>query len=166
MQGTYALFVQAKFAWGPTEVGYIFALIGIVAILTQVKVLSFVTAKLGEYKALVTSIVILALGFGVISITSYIPLFLVGNALIPLGNSLANPTLTAIATESIPKEEYGETLGLMQSSGSLGRIFGPVLAAEIFARFNHNAPMLVSSVIFMLVSFVVLPKLRHATKHS
>jgi len=164
MQGTYALFTQIKFGWGPTEVGYIFALIGIIAIITQMKVLSFFTSKFGEYQTLFTSVIILALGFGIISLTGYLPLFLVGNALIPLGNSLANPTLSAIATESIPKEEYGETLGLLQSSGSLGRIFGPVLAAEIFQKFNHNAPMLVSSLIFLLVAFLVVPKLKIA-KH-
>ncbi|MEI8232610.1 MAG: MFS transporter [bacterium] len=165
MQGVFALLVQTKFAWGPTQVGYIFGLIGIIAIITQVKVLSVVTAKIGEYQTLFYSVLILALGFGIIGLTGYVPLFLVGNALIPLGNSLANPTLSAIATESIPKEEYGETLGLLQSSGSLGRIFGPIMAAEIFQRFNHNAPMLVSSVIFLLVAFLVVPKLKLA-KHS
>lgn len=161
MQGTYALFVQAKFGWGPTQVGYIFALIGIIAIITQVKVLAFTTSKFGEYQTLFWSIVILGLGFGLIGSTSYLPLFILGNGLIPLGNSLANPTLTAIATESIPKEEYGETLGLLQSSGSLGRIFGPIAAGEIFYKFNHNAPMLTSAVIFMTVAFLVVPRLTH-----
>jgi len=160
MQGTYALFVQAKFGWGPTEVGYIFALIGIIAVITQVKILSVATAKYGEYNTLVWSFLILAAGFGLISATSYLPLFILGNALIPLGNSLANPTLTAIATESIPPSEYGETLGLLQSSGSLGRIFGPVAAGTIFAMFNHNAPMLVSSMIFLAIAFFVIPHLK------
>lgn len=160
MQGTYALFVQAKFGWGPTEVGYIFALIGIVAIITQVKVLAFATKSYGEYKTLVWSVLILAMGFGLIGATSYLPLFIVGNALIPLGNSLANPTLTAIATESIPPSEYGETLGLLQSSGSLGRIFGPVAAGAIYSFGGHNAPMLTSASIFVLISLLVIPKLR------
>ncbi|MFZ2199818.1 MAG: MFS transporter [Microgenomates group bacterium] len=160
MQGTYALLVQAKFNWGPTQVGYIFALIGIVAIITQVKVLSVLTAKLGEYQTLITSLLILALGFGIISMTSYIPLFIIGNILMPLGNSLANPTLTAIATENIPKEEYGESLGLLQSSGSLGRIFGPVIAGEIFSHFNHNTPMLLSSLVFLLIAVFIIPRLK------
>lgn len=160
MQGTYALLVQAKFAWGPEQVGYIFALIGVIAILTQVKVLSTITSKIGEYQTLVTSVLILALGFGIISLTNYIPLFIIGNILIPLGNSLANPTLTAIATENIPPEEYGEALGLLQSAGSLGRIFGPVIAGEIYFRFNHNMPMLVSSIIFLVVTFLVIPQLK------
>lgn len=160
MQGTYALFVQAKFGWGPTQVGYIFALIGIVAIITQVKILSLATSKFGEYQTLVWSVLILAAGFGLIGSTSYLPLFIIGNALIPLGNSLANPTLTAIATESIPPAEYGETLGLLQSSGSLGRIFGPIAAGAIFAAFNHNAPMLISATIFIAIAFLVVPKLK------
>lgn len=162
MQGTYALFVQAKFGWGPTEVGYIFALIGIVAILTQIKVLAFATKSYGEYKTLVWSVLILAMGFGLIGATSYLPLFIIGNALIPLGNSLANPTLTAIATESIPPSEYGETLGLLQSSGSLGRIFGPVAAGAIYSFGGHNAPMLTSATIFVLISLLVIPKLRQS----
>ncbi len=162
MQGTYALFVQAKFGWGPTQVGYIFALIGIIAIITQVKILALATSKLGEYQTLVWSIVLLAAGFGLIGSTSYLPLFILGNALIPLGNSLANPTLTAIATESIPPSEYGETLGLLQSSGSLGRIFGPIAAGAIFSMFNHNAPMLVSATIFVAIALMIIPKLKQS----
>lgn len=162
MQGTYALFVQAKFGWGPTQVGYIFALIGIIAIITQVKILALATSKLGEYQTLVWSIVLLATGFGLIGATSYLPIFILGNALIPLGNSLANPTLTAIATESIPPSEYGETLGLLQSSGSLGRIFGPIAAGAIFSMFNHNAPMLVSATIFVAIALMIIPKLKQS----
>ncbi len=160
MQGIFALLVQAKFAWGPTQVGYIFALIGIIAILVQVKLISLVTAKFGEYKTLFWSLLILALGFGTISLATSIPIFIIGNALIPLGNSLANPTLTAIATENIPKEEYGESLGLLQSSGALGRIFGPVIAGEIYYKFSHTTPMLVSSLIILFVSLAIVPKLR------
>jgi MFS family permease len=160
MQGTYALFVESKFGWGPTQVGYIFALIGIVAIITQIRILAFATSTFGEYKTLVWSILILAMGFGLIGSTSYLPLFVLGNALIPLGNSLANPTLTAIATESIPPAEYGETLGLLQSSGSLGRIFGPVAASAIFSFGGHNSPMLVSALIFVLISLTIVPRLK------
>jgi len=160
MQGIFALLVQAKFAWGPTQVGYIFALIGIIAILVQVKLISVVTIKFGEYKTLLWSLFILALGFGTISLATSIPIFILGNALIPLGNSLANPTLTAIATENIPKEEYGESLGLLQSSGALGRIFGPVIAGEIYYKFSHTTPMLVSSLIILFVALAIVPKLR------
>lgn len=160
MQGIYALLVQAKFGWGPTQVGYIFGLIGIVAILTQVKVLSALTQKLGEYKTLLTSLFILALGFAILGLSNYVPLFILGNIFMPLGNSLANPTLTALATENIPKEEYGESLGLLQSAGSLGRIFGPVIAGEIFYKFNHNTPMLLSSLIFVAIAIFIVPKLK------
>jgi len=45
----------------------------------------------------------------------------------PLGNGLANPSIQAIASENVPKEEYGGTLGLLQSAGSLGRILGPII---------------------------------------
>lgn len=159
MQGTYALFVQAKFSWGPREVGNIFALIGIIAIIAQVKVLPWLLSKIGERKTLTLSVPILAAGFGLVSVAKTIPMTILANTMIPLGNSLANPTITAIATESIPKEEYGETLGLLQSAGSLGRIFGPIAAGEIFTRLGYNAPFQISALIFILVAIFIIPKL-------
>lgn len=159
MQGVFALLVQAKFAWGPTQVGYIFVLIGMIAIVTQIKLVSLSNKIFGEYNTLFSSLLILTLGFGTISLSTSIPIFVLGNILIPLGNSLANPTLTAIATENIPKEEYGESLGLLQSSGALGRIFGPVIAGEIFYLLGHNIPTLASSLIFLLVTFLIVPKI-------
>lgn len=160
MQGTYALFVEAKFGWGPTQVGNIFALIGVVAIIAQIRVLSFATSYFGEYKTLIYSVFILAAGFGLIGSTSYLPLFVVGNALIPLGNALANPTLTAIATKNISSSKYGETLGLLQSSGSLGRIIGPVAAGAIYSFGGHNSPMIVSASIFIVIALIVIPRLK------
>lgn len=158
MQGVYALFVQAKFTWGPREVGNLFGLIGIVAIITQVKILPWFLSKWGERGTLTASVPLLALGFGLISVVRNVPLMIAANTLIPLGNSLANPTITAIATESIPPEDYGETLGILQSAGSLGRIFGPVLAGEIFGRFGEDVPFQISALIFVFVSLFVIPR--------
>jgi len=60
----------------------------------------------------------------------------------PLGNGLANPSIQAIASEDVPKEEYGGTLGLLQSAGSLGRILGPIIGGELFYHFGKDIPFL------------------------
>lgn len=163
IQGTYALFVEQEFGWGPGEVGYIFALIGIIAIITQVKILPYVVKKWGERKTLIRSIPILTAGFGLISIAKTVPLVITANALIPLGNSLANPTISSLASENVDPEEYGGTLGILQSAGSLGRIMGPILGGALFQKFSPATPYFTSTIIFIGVYFLLSTSLAKET---
>jgi len=78
-------------------------------------------------------------------------IFYLALTFMPLGNGLANPSIQAIASEDVPKEEYGGTLGLLQSVGSLGRILGPIIGGELFYHFGKDMPFLFTSVILFFV---------------
>lgn len=162
MQGVYALWAQAQFGWGPSEVGYLFGFIGIMSIIVQTQILPRALKTWNERTLLKISLPLLAFGFLLMSLAGSLPLHLVANVFIVLGNALANPTLTALATESIPPEEYGETLGLLQSAGSLGRIAGPAAAGEIYTLAGHNTPFRISALIFILTGWYLTIKLRRA----
>lgn len=155
MQGTYALWAQATFNWGPTQVGNIFAYIGVLSILVQTQILPRAVKYFSETTLLKISLPILALGFILLSLSRALPLHLLANFFIVLGNSLAGPTLSALATESIEPTEYGETLGLLQSAGSLGRIAGPAIAGEIFYLYGKNTPFQISSLIFIITGLIL-----------
>ncbi len=162
MQGVYALWAQAQFGWGPSEVGYLFGFIGIMSIIVQTQILPRALKAWDERTLLKISLPLLAFGFLLMSLAGSLPLHLVANVFIVLGNALANPTLTALATESIPPEEYGETLGLLQSAGSLGRIAGPAAAGEIYTLAGHNTPFRISALIFLATGIYLSQKLRRA----
>ena len=162
MQGVYALWAQAQFGWGPSEVGYLFGFIGIMSIIVQTQILPRALKTWNERTLLKISLPLLAFGFLLMSLAGSLPLHLVANVFIVLGNALANPTLTALATESIPPEEYGETLGLLQSAGSLGRIAGPAAAGEIYTLAGHNTPFRISALIFLATGIYLSQKLRRA----
>ena len=162
MQGVYALWAQAQFGWGPSEVGYLFGFIGIMSIIVQTQILPRALKTWNERTLLKISLPLLAFGFLLMSLVGSLPLHLVANVFIVLGNALANPTLTALATESIPPEEYGETLGLLQSAGSLGRIAGPAAAGEIYTLAGHNTPFRISALIFLATGIYLSQKLRRA----
>lgn len=159
MQGTYAIWAQDTFNWGPSQVGSIFAYIGILSILIQTQLLHRLISYFGEKKLLIISLPCLALGFLLLSLTHSLPLHLFANFFIVLGNSLANPTLNALATENIEPSEYGETLGVLQSAGSLGRIIGPAMAGELYFVIGKNAPFQLSSVILVLTALYLSKKL-------
>ena len=48
-----------------------------------------------------------------------------------MGNSLATPALTSLASKSVGPAEQGSVLGVTQSVASLARAFGPFLAAVL-----------------------------------
>jgi MFS family permease len=50
-----------------------------------------------------------------------------------LGNSLATPALTSLASKSVGPEQQGTVLGVTQSAASLARAVGPILAAVLIA---------------------------------
>jgi MFS family permease len=54
---------------------------------------------------------------------------LVGGGIFAMGNSLATPALTSLASKSVGEAEQGTVLGVTQSVASLARAVGPALAA-------------------------------------
>src|SRR5207244_6732485 len=52
---------------------------------------------------------------------------LAGTAFLALGNALASPGLTSLASKTADESDQGRTLGIMQSGASLARAIGPVI---------------------------------------
>ncbi|MGI9036986.1 MAG: MFS transporter, partial [Pyrinomonadaceae bacterium] len=52
---------------------------------------------------------------------------LIGTAFFALGNSIASPALTSLASKNASDAEQGKALGIMQSGASLARAVGPVI---------------------------------------
>jgi len=148
-QGNFALWTQKTFNYGPTQNGWLFTYIGIIAVLVQLKVLPFLTKKFNEKNILYISLVFLFLGLILIPLMPT-PLFLyVSLFFLPFGMGLSNPTIQALASENVPKEEYGGTLGFLQSAGSLGRIIGPIIGGIIFQSMGKDNA-------FYFAGFIVL----------
>ena len=86
-----------------------------------------------------------------------VPLFLLFTAVLAVGNSLSQPTVNAIASKGASAALQGRVLGVVQSAGSLGRVFGPVLAGFLLlgdhARPNAqygNTPFLAGALIIAM----------------
>ena len=163
MQGIFALWAERSLNFGPTQMGYMFAYIGFMAIIMQLRVLPIVIKKFGERRTLIYSIPILSLGFLLIPFSRNWPILLVANTLMITGNSLSGPTIQAIASENVDKREFGGTLGVLQSGASLGRIIGPVYAGQLFNTFNKDIPFISSSIIIFIAFLITKLYLRAST---
>jgi DHA1 family tetracycline resistance protein-like MFS transporter len=150
-QGNLALWTQKTFGYDASKNGYIFAYVGVLAVLVQVLVLPFLLKKFNEKTILKIASFNLFLSFFLIFLAKNELIFYLALTFMPLGNGLANPSIQAIASEDVPKEEYGGTLGFLQSAGSLGRILGPIIGGELFYYFGKDIPFLFASVILFFV---------------
>lgn len=161
LQAVFALWAARALNFGPTEIGYIFAYIGLVAIIMQLKALPMVVKKIGERQTLIYSLPLIVIGFILIPFSMNWPMLLFANTLIIMGNSLANPTIQAIASENVDKRSFGATLGILQASSSLGRILGPMYAGKLFDLYSKNTPFITSAFIIFIAFILVktyLPK--------
>ena len=86
-----------------------------------------------------------------------------------MGNSLSQPTMSAIASKGASPALQGRVLGIVQSAGSLGRVFGPVIAGILLTH-DHlgsndhygNTPFFVGGLLIAM-AFVLAMTLRRST---
>ncbi len=149
--GIFALWTQKKFGFGAVENGYFFAYIGILSVIAQLRILPALVKRFKEKKLLTYSFYFLILGFVLLPLVPNWGYLFITQIFIVLGNSMANPSIQALASEQVPKEEYGETLGILSSAGSMGRIVGPIIGGEVFDHFGPNIPFFFGAGILMCI---------------
>ena len=132
MESIFGLWTQARFDWGPRQVGLCFAVIGIIASVGQGLITGRLARRFGEAKVLTVGLAIIALS---LTLTPFVP----SAAFVPLavgctafGQSLVFPCIAALISRATPPDKQGAMLGLNAAAGSLARMSGPMLAGPLF----------------------------------
>ncbi len=142
MTTAFAQYTMFRFQYNAVKNGYLFAYIGVLAILLQGGIFGRLVEKFGEVWLVVVGCLLLAASFFVVPFVG--PAFggltalLVGIAFFSIGNSLSSPALTSLASKEAHDEAQGKTLGILQSAASLARAIGPALTA--FLLYSATAP--------------------------
>ncbi|MGD9588879.1 MAG: MFS transporter [Pyrinomonadaceae bacterium] len=134
---TYAFVLFTSFRYGYTaeQNGYLFAFVGIVAIIGQGFLFARLARRFGETG--LTPVGCLAMAASLFVIPMIGPdsggLFaLLGVCvLLSLGNALASPSLTSLVSKVSSDEEQGTSLGIVQSGASLARAVGPMIGGVL-----------------------------------
>ncbi|MFW9779362.1 MAG: MFS transporter [Candidatus Heimdallarchaeota archaeon] len=132
LEATLALFGEARFGLDESLTGFVFLIVGIVAIITQGGILRPLSSRYADTLLIASGILALVIGFvGLSSVTDLLGMMI---WVIPLafGSSIANPALGASLSKNAPSDISGAVLGVNQGSGSLMRIFGPIVGAGLF----------------------------------
>ncbi len=142
MTTVFVQYTSFRFGYTPEQNGYLFAFIGVLAIILQGGVFARLVERFGETKLVVLGSVLLAASFFAVPFvgpeTGGLTALLVGIAFFSIGNSLSSPALTSLASKEAHDEAQGKTLGILQSAASLARAIGPALSA--FLLYSATAP--------------------------
>ena len=132
MTATFALYTLFRFGYGVKANGYLFAYVGILAVIMQGFLFGKLANKFGEAWLVVVGSFILVGAFFVVPYVGPdfggLPGLLVGIAFFSIGNALSSPALTSLASKVASEKEQGKALGVMQSGASLARAIGPAIA--------------------------------------
>jgi len=135
MTTAFAYYMMVKFGYNAEKTGYLLAYVGFLSALIQGGIFGKLANRFGEaalvaFGSFVLVLSLFAVPFVGIDSGGLITL-LIGIAGFSLGNSLASPALTSLASKSASEEEQGKSFGIMQAAASLGRVIGPLLCGVL-----------------------------------
>lgn len=151
-ESTFALLVAYKVGYGPDQIGNIFAVLGVTAIIVQGGLIGLLVKRFGDVSVAKAGIILCSFGMILIMSSPNIVLITITTALFMAGNSLMGPTSSSIVSKR-SGDAQGASLGLLQSFGSLGRMLGPLIGGVLYA-YSQNLPYLVGGLV-LVFTFII-----------
>ena len=156
LESTFGLWAEARFHWGPKEIGAIFLPLGIAAALMQMVFMRPLTRRYGESRVLAAGLFVFGLSF-VLQGMNHIgwlitPIIMLG----ALGQAVIFSSICAIISLSTSPDKQGAMLGLNMSTGAIARITGPMIAGYVFSLWGPNASVWMGAVTTLPAALLAL----------
>lgn len=154
MEATFGIWADAELEWGPRQVGWALAGLGVGSVLLQGGGAGRISQRIGERTMLVIGLCLFTAGFAGLAVTHSEPMLVASLAVLVVGIGLATPALNALIAAQAAERERGAVMGLSQSVSAFGRVIGPMSAGAIFDYFGHSAPFAVGAALMLAALFV------------
>lgn len=142
MTYAFVLYTIERFGYTAEQNGYIFAFIGLLAILFQGGLFARLADRFGENALMIVGCLVMAASLFAIPYIGPENGGLLGllavTACLAVGNSMASPAATSLVSKISDDAEQGKSLGVMQSGASLARAIGPALGGVLLNNAANN----------------------------
>jgi MFS transporter, DHA1 family, tetracycline resistance protein len=155
LQSNFAVFTDVRFGFTAGDNAWIFALIGVVAVIMQGFLLRKLVPLYGEARLAVAGFALMSIAF---LLTAFAPagwMLFPAMAVLAAGSGLATPSITSLISRRVTAQEQGRTLGSVQAFSSLMMVVGPLYAGFVFEAGGPNAPYTTGS-LFVLAGALVI----------
>lgn len=156
----FALYLSWRFGIDEKNIGWFFFVFGGVGVLMRAFVVGPVNARLGEVRTLQLGGLLYGLGFALLPLANSVPVFLLVQALLPLGSALFFPANSALVSHRAAKHEFGLMMGVQQALRGVASVLGPVLGGLIYQHVGPGMPFVACAVVtaFVLVLALQVPR--------
>ena len=152
----FVLFADYQYGWGPREVGWVLAAVGVCNVIVNVGLVGRVVHAIGERRALLLGLSCGVIGFTIYGFADLGWMFLVG---IPISAiwGLAAPSTQALITRQVGSDVQGRIQGALMSLVSMAGIIGPAIFAGSFGLFiGRHAPLHLPGAPFLIAASLLV----------
>ncbi len=150
-QSNIPVFVKDIFAWGPAQIGALFALIGICDIASRAILLPKLLMFPGRI-IIIAGLLLMLLGFSSLVLGGYLGmagLLYISIGLITVGEGLFDPCYNTMLSHSVSENKQGQLQGVNQGLHSLYEIFAPFAAGVIYL-YNPIAVYIITTMLILI----------------
>lgn len=160
LQSNFAVFADERFGYGPTEIAFIFAFIGLMAVIMQGFLIRKLVPRFGEARLAVVGLSLMAVGFALVAVVPAAWMLYPALGVLSVGSGMATPSLTSLISRRVSPREQGSVLGGSQALTSLTMIAGPLFAGLIFDLVGPASPYIAGTLLVAASAVVLAVALR------
>lgn len=146
-----ALYLERDFGVTAQTIGVFFVLVGGLGVIMRALVLGRLVDRFGETKVMRLGAGSLALGIFLIPQATSVLSFGLIVCLIPIGTALLFPSVSALVTHRVPRNELGQAMGVQQAFGGVARVIGPIWSTAAFQGLGVYVPFYIASAVVVIV---------------
>jgi MFS transporter, DHA1 family, tetracycline resistance protein len=160
LEATFSLLAKDVFQLDQTQVGFVFAYIGVVAVVMQGGLIGPLTRRFGETRLLVVGLALQAATFVFLPYVGTLGAMLAVLAPMSVGSGLTQPSISSLLSRMARKEDQGGTLGIGESASAMGRIIGPEAGTFTYSHVSFGFPYVAGGVLMGVAAVVAATLLR------
>jgi MFS transporter, DHA1 family, tetracycline resistance protein len=142
IESIFGLWTQARYGWGPREIGVAFAFVGVASAATQMTLTGPLSERFGQGTMLAIGMAITMVCIGLQPLAVNGPMTIALMSLSAIGQSVAWPNVSALISETADPHRQGQILGLNNAMGALARVIGPFCAGLSFSGLTIHGPFI------------------------
>jgi len=160
LEATFSLLAMDVFQLDQAHVGYVFAYIGVVAVVMQGGLIGPLTRRFGETRLLVAGLALQAVTFVFLPYVGTLGAMLAVLAPMSVGSGLVQPSISSLLSRMARREDQGGTLGIGESASAMGRIIGPEAGTFTYSHVSFGFPYVAGGVLMGVAAVVAATLLR------
>jgi DHA1 family tetracycline resistance protein-like MFS transporter len=146
-------------AWGPTQIGLLVSVIGVLDIIIQGGLVRFLVPRVGEHGVALGGLVGQVVGCALLALcASFLPLaqvFIVGVLLFGAAEGGMTAAVQGLISRSVPDDEQGALAGGLGSIQSATQVIVPLLGSYLYSQVAPATPYALG-VVFLLAAIVLI----------